>query len=198
MSTVQNLLHDNVRLLEQGLALLAGLDEETYRSPRPDAGLSGAGSHVRHCIDFYDRFLESLAEDATGEETGEETGPRARLDYDRRQRDERLERCPRTARAKIRGVIEALRERVPARAGRALVVKADAEGVTADDAPWADSSVERELQVLLSHTVHHYALIAVALRLHGHPVDEEFGVAPSTLRYWATLERRREPRACAR
>ena len=67
------------------------------------------------------------------------------------------------------------------------------EGLTADDAPWADSSVERELQVLLSHTVHHYALIAVALRLHGHPVDEEFGVAPSTLRYWASLDNGSRP-----
>jgi len=36
---------------------------------------------------------------------------------------------------------------------------------------------------LLSHTVHHYALISVALKLQGIDPGEEFGIAPSTLRY---------------
>ena len=181
MSTVQNLLQDNVRLLEQGIDLLDGMDAELYRCPRPDAGLSGAGSHVRHFLDFYDRFLEALEPRADG-----------RLDYDRRERDERTEVCPATARRRICALVESLRARVPAAAGRRLVVKADAEGASPDHAPWAESTVERELQVLLSHTVHHYALIAVVLRLNGHDVGMEFGVAPSTLRYW------KEQRACAR
>ena len=62
-----------------------------------------------------------------------------------------------------------------------------------DDAapPWSTSSVERELQFLSSHTVHHYALIAVILRLNGVQPEEGFGVAPSTQRYW------KESRACA-
>jgi hypothetical protein len=46
------------------------------------------------------------------------------------------------------------------------------------------STVARELQFLLSHTVHHYALIALILRLQGFEPGEEFGVAPSTLAHW--------------
>ena len=181
MSTaIQTLLHDNVTLLEQGLELLEGMDEELYRSPRPEVSLSGAGSHVRHSIDFYERFLEALRSD------GE------RLDYDGRQRDERLEKDPTAAGEKIRSIIAELERRVPAAAGRPLLVKSDARIDDPADAPWGGSSIERELQVLSSHTVHHYALIAVVLRLHGHAVDDEFGVAPSTLRYW------KEQRACAR
>jgi len=47
------------------------------------------------------------------------------------------------------------------------------------------SSISRELQALSSHTIHHFALIAVTLRLHGFEVDPEFGMSPSTLQYWA-------------
>ena len=46
---------------------------------------------------------------------------------------------------------------------------------------WRPSSVGRELQFLVSHTVHHYALIRLLLEDHGIYAGEEFGVAPSTL-----------------
>ena len=45
------------------------------------------------------------------------------------------------------------------------------------------SSLARELQTLASHTIHHYALIAMAVRAFGVEVDANFGMAPSTLRY---------------
>jgi hypothetical protein len=50
---------------------------------------------------------------------------------------------------------------------------------------WLPSTISRELQALSSHTIHHFALIAVILRLHGIFLDPEFGVSPSTLRYQA-------------
>ena len=50
---------------------------------------------------------------------------------------------------------------------------------------WLASSIGRELQALSSHTIHHFALIAVTLRLHGIVVDPDFGMSPSTLRYQA-------------
>ena len=59
------------------------------------------------------------------------------------------------------------------------------------DVPWTASSLDRELQSLISHTVHHYALIAMLLRVSGRQPAADFGVAPSTLRYWE------ESRACA-
>ena len=38
---------------------------------------------------------------------------------------------------------------------------------------------------LSSHTIHHFALIAMALRAHGVAVEAGFGMAPSTLSYQA-------------
>jgi hypothetical protein len=182
-SFAPDLVEDNIRLLEQGLEVLGDMDAGPYGKAEPSVGLSGAGSHFRHLLDFYERFFEGLEAQ--------------RIDYDRRQRDPSLEEDPALARDKIEGVIARLR-RLPVRGlsdrglAPALLVKADAEGADVHGAPWAGSTVERELQVLMSHTVHHYALIAVALRMNGIDPGPEFGVAPSTLRYW------KEQRACAR
>src|SRR5258708_40320826 len=55
----------------------------------------------------------------------------------------------------------------------------------ADEDVYLISSVGRELQALSSHTIHHFALIAITLRLQGFDVDPDFGMSPSTLRYQA-------------
>jgi hypothetical protein len=39
------------------------------------------------------------------------------------------------------------------------------------------------LQFLLSHTVHHFALMALILRAQGADPGDDFGVAPSTLEH---------------
>jgi hypothetical protein len=66
--------------------------------------------------------------------------------------------------------------------------------VRQDSSVWAASSLARELQFTLSHTVHHYALIALILRLQGFAPPADFGVAPATLQQW---QREREL-VCAR
>ncbi len=54
------------------------------------------------------------------------------------------------------------------------------------DAVETDSTLERELAMLASHTVHHYAIVALLLRIKGVVVPETFGVAPSTQRHIAS------------
>ena len=49
---------------------------------------------------------------------------------------------------------------------------------------WVWSSGLRELDFLQSHTIHHFALIAYKLEALGIEVEDNFGVAPSTLKYW--------------
>jgi len=56
---------------------------------------------------------------------------------------------------------------------------------TPDPEPVAPSSVKRELQFLVSHTLHHYALIALQLKQQDQPVQPGFGMAPSTVRFQA-------------
>src|SRR4030095_7801706 len=105
--------------------------------------------------------------------------------YDQRARDERVEENRLFAMVEIKALIEGLCQLSPAAERRELEVLLDDSAEEPDDSVWSRSSVKRELQFLLSHTIHHYSLIAVALRAQGFEPGVEFGVAPSTLQYWS-------------
>lgn len=164
MDTRSNLIRDNIKLLEQGLDLLEGLEPDQYARPEPPLSSSGIGGHVRHILDHYASLLQV-------DERGE-------LDYDRRERDPSTETDPGVAARRLRSVIASLRDLDGTRP-RKLQVKLDTGRES-----WAESSFDRELQFVASHTIHHYALIGFLLRLQGITASPEFGVAPSTLRYW--------------
>jgi hypothetical protein len=160
------LLEANLDLLRQGAELLGRLDQESYRrAPAPGGGI---GAHFRHVLDFYACFTRDV-----------QVGL---IDYDRRPRDPEVEfelvRARRAVEQAAGGLVSLNLHAAPER----LLVKTDAP--LGEDERAAVSSLERELQFLASHTVHHYALIALLLRLDDLPVPARFGVAPSTLRYW--------------
>jgi hypothetical protein len=46
------------------------------------------------------------------------------------------------------------------------------------------STIGRELKFLSSHTVHHFAMIAMILTRQGYDPPKNFGVAASTLAFW--------------
>ncbi|HZT59112.1 MAG TPA: DinB family protein [Pyrinomonadaceae bacterium] len=160
-----------VRVLEQGLALVERLDDALYSATGALPVRSGVGAHFRHCVDFFEGFL-----------AGARSG---RVDYERRERDPLVARDRAFAATKLRIIIAELRTLPFADGDAPLKVSLEDEADSAPDSPrWCVSTVSRELQFLLSHTVHHYALVALVLRLQGFEPGAEFGVAPSTLRHW--------------
>jgi len=158
----------NIAFLEQGIDLLAGLTNELYVRTRPPAFGSAVGPHMRHNLDHYVCFLN-------GWRAGE-------VDYDSRERDRQVETDRDYCGAQIQTIIQGLREVSDEDGERRIRVKMD-EGGPAPELQWSHTTVKRELQFLVSHTVHHYALIAVLLKLEGKALPAGFGVAPSTLRY---------------
>ena len=66
---------------------------------------------------------------------------------------------------------------------RQLFINSASEAGSAEAYDWTASTVGRELAYLLSHTIHHYALIRLLAYDHGVRLDAEFGVAPSTLKH---------------
>ena len=66
---------------------------------------------------------------------------------------------------------------------RRLYVKNDEHGPAGDPDQYTQSTVERELQFLRFHTVHHFAIIAMILKIQGIETPKDFGFAPSTLAY---------------
>jgi hypothetical protein len=168
MSQIDTLVADNVSLLDQAASLARRLDRAVYAAPGPPPIPSGVGSHVRHVLDFYDCLLGGLAI--------------ARVDYDARKRDPRSEVDPLYVAARIERTTSEL-ARIPS-PGVPTILDVRAEGASHAGGAWARSSVARELEFLLSHTIHHFALVAMMLRLRGVEPGAEFGVAPSTLAYW--------------
>lgn len=160
-------------LLQQGAELLSRLDAAVYTG-EPAPGSGTVGQHFRHVLDFYARFLTGLDDDG--------------VRYDARERDPRIERDPEAARQRALELAARL-GRLP-REGeeRSLGVAHDA----GERAPQCASSVGRELLFLASHTTHHYALIAVLLRLQEIEPGTDFGVAVSTLEH---RRHRRRPAA---
>ncbi len=160
------------RVLEQAVALIDSIDEETFSAAEPGLALSSVGAHLRHVGDAVERLLERDA---------------AAVDYDARARDVLLEIDPEAARARFERL--AATSRALERPSGPLLVNIDSPF---GEAPvYSTSSIERELQFAAGHCVHHFALVALRLRLLGVTVPNGFGVAPATLHH---LERLR----CAR
>src|SRR5689334_4658129 len=94
MQREQRLIDDNLELLKQGLDLINRITDEAYRHWVEGISHSGVGGHFRHCLDFYQSFLTGIDE--------------GRIDYDKRMRDESVEKDRAAACARIENTIKTL------------------------------------------------------------------------------------------
>jgi len=170
-SNLQNLLAHNVaEILRQAVDLLGAIDDRLYTEAGTNVYTDGGaiGGHFRHCLEFVNCFLTGIAN--------------GRVDYDKRARNHQLETCREYAIAEFNRTIQVLENLRLFETGNALLVKP--EDFAGDENFWCASSIERELEFLQSHTIHHYALIGFKLRTSGFALPADFGVAPSTVRFW--------------
>jgi len=163
----QSLIQTNIRWLRQALALLDRVPDHAYAAPPPGFEPHRAGGHLRHILEFYQCFLEGSAT--------------LHIDYDARRRDRAIETNRAAAAAAIRSLIRMLETSPDLSIDATVWVREE------DGDQFLESTLNRELQVLSSHTIHHFALLALTLRLHGVSMDPDFGMAPSTLRYQRAL-----------
>ena len=168
--TPESLSYDNIQLLQQALTVLNSFSGEVYVGLVAPAFNSNIGTHFRHCLNFYQTLLGEF-----------DSG---RVDYDHRERDPRLATERGYAIQKYADMIERLCQLAHQPANQSVWVRQDTSFPAEDDKAWAQSTLLRELQSLVSHTIHHFALIALMLRLQGIEPPPTFGVAPSTVAYW--------------
>lgn len=168
------LVGQNLTWLRQAADLLERVDDVTYSSAPPALPQHKAGSHLRHILEFFECFLDGVES--------------LHVDYDARRRDQQVERSRAAALARIHNIMLRLQSTPALHSDGVLFVRAeDADSLGLAD-PFTISSVSRELVVLSSHTIHHFALLAVTLQMHGFQVHGDFGVAPSTLTYRSGLQ----------
>ena len=169
------LVEQNLYFLRQGAGLLRRLPPEVYApDDSKEVRRRGIGPQFRHCLDFYTCLLRDL-----------DSG---RIDYDWRERQDRLETDREVALSEVESIAERLGRIDAERLEASLEVRSD---LAPDEDPataWNRSTLGRELRFLASHTVHHYALIASLLRQRGFEPGEEFGVAPATAAHWRDRE----------
>ena len=139
---------DNISALTRLRAVIAQLNAAQYTASVTPCD-SGIGAHVRHILDHYDALW-------TGMESGH-------INYDVRERDHGTEVDRDTAARRIDEQIDrltALADR-PLRDTLTVCMDCGSQQSTEIAAP---TSLVRELQFLVSHTVHHDALIAAAAK----------------------------------
>jgi hypothetical protein len=148
------------------------LTVEDYCAAVPELAGATIGQHVRHCIDHYATLAGGIAT--------------SRFDYDDRARSSEIE-CDRDrALGRVRELLEELRP-VLLHVDLAVAVHVRMASACKGDVAWQKSSLGRELQFVVSHTVHHAAMVANSCRVRGLPISAEHGVAPSTSRHRAVM-----------
>lgn len=156
------------RALARQLVDIAGvvesIDDETFGGVRED-GVSGSiGAHVRHALDHVAALIEPRHHPV--------------IDYDSRRRGTPVERHRPSAAAELRRFAFRLHGMSADEEARVVAVSSviDTQGQRVT----SPSTMGRELVFVLSHTIHHQAIIALLLASAGQRTPDRFGVAPST------------------
>jgi len=156
---------DNSSQLERIADLLDELSTTEYTQTQ--AAADPIGKHVRHVLEHYEGLLNGY--------------PGGAIDYEVRAREPELEKSPAAAEQRLRSLQQRLRE-LPNNGGPGTLLTHYTPQCD-ESAAWIASTLERELHFLLSHTIHHMALIGLLAQGCGQAVDPGFGVAGSTLRH---------------
>lgn len=156
-------------IIEQMIELLGKLEQEPYSRPLKLFNGSSIGQHFRHIVDFYGCLDRGIAD--------------GRIDYAKRQRDLRVETEPDYAADTLRDLNHRLHEVDEL---VAIDVVADFSSELNEERPVVQSTAGRELMYAYDHAVHHLAMIKMGLKAACPTVDvdQNLGVAPSTVKHW--------------
>jgi hypothetical protein len=157
-------------VLEQGEYFLTGLSDAQYAGDGSDASI---GAHYRHSLEHFQILFEAVNA--------------AEIDYDRRQRDVRLEHERLFALQITREFRQAARFLATLTLERPIEARYKISYAGSGSCS-AASTIGREIMYTVSHAIHHYALIGLICGTRKIPVPEDFGVAPSTIEYQRQIE----------
>jgi len=178
LSINQRLIETNVLALEEGAQLLNVLKESQYTDGFKPAFHSTIGAHFRHVLEHYRCFLSQYES--------------SHFCYDKRERDQALECDANYAKQTISDLIAGLNN-VNQTSFDSTYTIDDEQSQGA-----VNTTLQRELLFLQSHTVHHYAIIGAMTRAFGSSPDDEFGVAIATRSHQRQQDNKNaEPSTCA-
>lgn len=176
MSSQQSLIDINIAALQEGLHVLGLLNTEQYKQGYKPAFQSAIGTHFRHILEHYRCFLVQIDDHL--------------FRYDKRARDQRLETDLNYAQETVYEVIESLKQfDMSLFTDQYEIGELQVDGdLTEYLIGGVNTTLERELMFLQSHSMHHYAMIAAMTRALGLQPNADFGVAIPTRNYARCLD----------
>lgn len=157
-----------VEILDQGLNVLEKISDEDYCTSLPLVYGGTIGGHYRHVLEHFSTLLKCLEQPV--------------VDYDLRERNESIENkrsAAIDATLELRKAwekVEAAQFDLPIQL-QGNISSSDSEKVS------LQSSYGREAAYTIAHAHHHFAIIGVMCALLDNPQSNEFGVAPSTIKF---------------
>jgi len=146
--------------LDELSGLLTQLSAAEYTQCFPQLGEATIGQHMRHIIELYQCLEKAYIS--------------GMVEYDNRKRDLVLQTDPEAALEAIANL-------------KSVLDKPDKElllqFVNDDHQELIPTNYKRELLYNLEHSIHHQALIKVALRQLDVTISDDFGLAKSTIAY---------------
>lgn len=163
MDTISSTYH----VLSQVKLFLQQVSTVHYTQPIDVFAGTTIGQHTRHILEFYQCLFEQC--------------DRGTVNYDARQRNLKIEREPEYASKVVDEILECLNKQ-DLNAELQLQVSHDIEE---DEYHIVNSNMERELIFNIEHAIHHKAIIKIGQRMIAPEIKlpEDFGVAPSTIKY---------------
>lgn len=152
-------------LLAQLEQLLGQLSSDVYNSDMEILSGSSIGKHIRHVLEIFKILLESY--------------DGACVCYDNRSRDLRLENDKLAALESINFLLSVLEKQTD---DKLMVLEVRYAG---DEKVAVDTTYHRELAYNIEHTIHHMAIIKMAIisAIPDVHLPDDFGVAYSTMRH---------------
>ncbi len=160
------ILKQTSEILTQTIDLIQLLDKSEYTYPLKVLNDSSVGQHFRHIVEFYVELINGYNHQL--------------ICYDNRKRNTNFETQQDVIINEFKNIINTL---PTFDLSRTIKVKSN-HGLHDEDNSFSQSSILRELIYALDHTVHHLAIIKIAIQSEYKNIDLDpnLGVAPSTIR----------------
>jgi len=151
----------SIQTLNQFREVLTQLPEDCFSKPCDPLSGATIGQHTRHIIELYQCLLQGYNS--------------AEVSYDNRKRDKKIEQEVLFADLQLQEIQLSLEQ-----SNKQLVISY----VLNKNEERLESNYFREVMYNLEHTIHHLALIKVAInQFTDILLPDSFGVAPSTMQF---------------
>ncbi len=167
------MLHSSAKdLLLQLDRVIESCRDEDFCRPLDELSGSTFGQHIRHTLEFFICLFDAKNEGV--------------VNYDQRKHDELIE----TDRHLAKSIIDSILTFLEKNTGDFEISFEANYSEKEDQHHTMKSSFNRELAYNIEHTIHHMALLKVAVNqsLRYISLPEHFGVASSTVRYRASAK----------